>query len=45
MTKEDFVSRERQEKRRINRLMRLSDRTVVNKEEMGVSAVIRNIRR
>ncbi|MBI5019081.1 hypothetical protein HZB58_02315 [Candidatus Gottesmanbacteria bacterium] len=45
MTKEDFVSRERQEKRRINRLMKLSDRTVVNKEEMGVSAVIRNIRR
>lgn len=44
MTEADFISRERQEKRRIDRLMKLADRTVVNKEEMGVRAVIRNIR-
>jgi len=30
MTKADFLSREHQEKRRINRLMQLADRTVVN---------------
>lgn len=43
MTREDFVSRERQEKRRINRLMGLSDTTVVNKEEKGIDAVIQAI--
>lgn len=41
MKKEDFVSRERQEKRRITRLMRLSDRTVVNNR--NVWDVIRDI--
>ena len=42
MTKEDFLARERQEYRRIRRLMNMADRTVVNNGD--VRLVVREMR-